>query len=191
MQCYDAAETAMATTAKRAATEEDLLAMPDDGHKYELVDGEIRVSPVGDRHGYVAANLVGLLFTFVKRRRLGFVMSGDAGFRLPSKNVRCPDVSFVASGRFPKNRPPEDFGNLAPDLAVEVLSPRDRPRYVLDKVGEYLESGVRMVWVIDPRTRRATVYRSLSDVRKLGVDDSLDGEDVLPGFRCRLREILE
>jgi Uma2 family endonuclease len=192
MQCYDATETTVAaTTTRRPATEDDLLAMPDDGQKYELVDGEIRVSPVGDRHGYVAAHLVALLFAFVKRRRLGYVMTGEADFRLPSKNVRCPDVSFVASGRFPKNRPPDDFGDLAPDLAVEVLSPRDRPRYVLDKVGEYLEAGVRLIWVIDPKKGRATVYRSLSDVRKLGGEDWLDGEDVLPGFRCRLRDILD
>jgi Uma2 family endonuclease len=191
MQCYDAAETTMATTTKRAATEEDLLAMPKDGQKYELVDGEIRVSPAGDRHSYVAAQLVALLVAFVKQHRLGYVMGADAGFRLPSKNVRSPDASFVASGRFPRDKVPDDFGSLAPDLAVEVLSPGDRPRYVLDKVGEYLEAGVRLVWVIDPRKGTATVYRSLSDVRKLGAEDSFDGEDVLPGFRCRLRDILD
>ncbi|HEY2942234.1 MAG TPA: Uma2 family endonuclease [Vicinamibacteria bacterium] len=180
----------MATTTKRAATEEDLLAMPKDGQKYELVDGEIRVSPAGDRHSYVGAQLVALLVAFVKQHRLGYVMGADAGFRLPSKNVRSPDASFVASGRFPRDEVPDDFGSLAPDLAVEVLSPGDRPRYVLDKVGEYLEAGVRLVWVIDPRKGTATVYRSLSDVRKLGAEDSFDGEDVLPGFRCRLRDIL-
>jgi Uma2 family endonuclease len=191
MQCYDAADTTMATTTKRAATEEDLLAMPKDGQKYELVDGEIRVSPAGDRHSYVGAQLVALLVAFVKKHRLGYVMGADAGFRLPSKNVRSPDASFVASGRFPRDEVPDDFGSLAPDLAVEVLSPGDRPRYVLDKVGEYLEAGVRLVWVIDPRKGTATVYRSLSDVRKLGAEDSFDGEDVLPGFRCRLRDILD
>src|SRR5712691_477592 len=181
----------MATTTKRVATEEDLLAMPDDGQKYELVDGEIRMSPVGDRHGLVAAYLVALLVPFVKSHRLGHVMTGDAGFRLPSKNIRCPDVSFVASGRFPDDKVPEDFGDLAPDLAVEILSPHDRPRYVLDKVGEYLEAGVRLIWVIDPRHGRAVVYRSLSDVRELGADGELDGEDVVPGFRCALRDILQ
>jgi Uma2 family endonuclease len=180
----------MATTTRRVATEQDLLATPKDGRKYELVDGEIRVSPAGDRHSVVAAQLVALLVTFVKQHRLGYVCGADAGFRLPGGNVRSPDASFVAAGRFPDDRVPDDFGNLAPDLAVEVLSPGDRPRHVLDKVGEYLEAGVRMVWVIDPRKARAVVYRSLSDVRKLRADDALDGEDVLPGFRCSLREIL-
>jgi Uma2 family endonuclease len=179
----------MATITRRVATEDDLRAMPKDGQKYELVDGEIRVSPAGDRHGFVAANLIVLLGAFVKQRRLGYVMSSDAGFRLPSKNVRSPDVSFVASGRFPNDTPPDDWGSLAPDLAVEVLSPGDRPRYVMDKVGEYLEAGVRLVWVIDPKKQRAVVYRSLSDVRELGPDESLEGQDVLPGFSCRLRDI--
>jgi len=179
----------MATITRRVATEDDLRAMPKDGQKYELVDGEIRVSPAGDRHSFVAANLIVLLGAFVKQRRLGYVMGADAGFRLPSKNVRSPDVSFVAAGRFPDDKVPEDWGSLAPDLAVEVLSPRDRPRYVMDKVGEYLEAGVRLVWVIDPKKERAVVYRSLSDVRELGPDQSLEGQDVVPGFSCRLRDI--
>jgi len=109
-KCYDAAEEAMATTTRKVATEEDLLAMPRDGHKYELVDGEIRVSPTGNRHGEVIAQLSALLFNFVKPRRLGHVISGDAGFRLPDKNVRCPDVSFVACGRFPDDKVPTTSG---------------------------------------------------------------------------------
>ena len=189
-ECYDAREEAMATTTRRVATEDDLLAMPKDGQKYELVDGEIRMSPAGDRHSVVALELAAHLLAFVKQHRLGHVMGADAGFRLPSRNVRSPDVSFVAAGRFPDDRPPDDFGDMAPDLAVEVLSPHDRPRHVLDKVGEYLEGGARLIWVIDPRHGRAVVYRSLSDVRELGAGDALDGEDVIPGFRCALRDVL-
>lgn len=164
--------------------------MPKDGRKYELVDGEIRVSPAGDRHSGVALQLAARLLAFAKEHRLGHVCGADAGFRLPSRNVRSPDASFIATGRFPDDKLPDDYGSLAPDLAVEVLSPGDRPRYVLDRVGEYLEAGVRLVWVIDPRKARAVVYRSLSDVRELGLEDELDGEDVLPGFRCALRDIL-
>jgi Uma2 family endonuclease len=189
-QCYDATEAAMATTTRRPATEEDLLAVPEDGQKYELVDGEIRVSPTGNRHGAVIAQLIALLVPFVKQNRLGHVIGGGAGFRLPSKNVRCPDVCFVAAGRYPDDKVPPDFGNLAPDLVVEVLSPGDRPRHVLDKVGEYLESGARLVWVIDPQKERAAVYRSPTEARELGLDGTLEGEDVLPGFHCTLRDIL-
>jgi Uma2 family endonuclease len=125
--------------------------------------------------------LAARLLAFVKENHLGHVMGADAGFRLPGGNVRSPDASFVASGRFPNDRPTEDWGSLAPDLAVEVISPGDRPRPVLDKVG---------VWVIDPRTRRATIHRSLTDVRTIIADEFLDGEDVVPGFRCRLGDVL-
>jgi Uma2 family endonuclease len=72
-----------------------------------------------------------------------------------------------------------------------VLSPSDQPRAVLDKIGEYLQAGVRLVWVVDPKAGRAAVYRSLTDVRELTLTDSLDGEDLLPGFRCSLAEILK
>jgi Uma2 family endonuclease len=180
----------MATTTRRVATEKDLLAMPKDGQKYELVDGQIRVSPAGDRHSVVALELASRLLAFAKQHQLGHVCGADAGFRLPSGNVRSPDASFVAAGRFRDGKVPDDYASVAPDLAVEVLSPGDHPRYLLDKVGEYLEAGVRLVWVIDPRKARAVVYRSLSDVRELSPDDALDGEDVLPGFRCTLGEIL-
>ncbi len=180
----------MATTTRRIATEDDLRAMPEDGNKYELVDGEIRVSPAGDRHSAIALRLAARLLAFVDVHRLGHVMGADAGYRLPGGNVRSPDASFVASGRFANDRPTDDWGALAPDLAVEVISPGDRPRHVLDKVGEYLAVGVRLVWVIDPKTRRATIHRSLSDARTIVEDEFLDGEDVVPGFRCRLRDVL-
>ena len=177
-------------TTTRPATEADLLRTPRDGRKYELVDGEIRVSPAGSRHGVVSLKVAARLLAFVSAQKLGHVFESSTGFRLPGGNVRSPDASFVARDRFEGDQPPEGFSPVPPDLAVEVLSPDDRPRAILDKVGEYLERGVRVVWVIDPRSRTATVYRSLSDVSRLGPDDDLDGQDVLPGFRCRLSDIL-
>ena len=180
----------MATTT-RAATEEDLLRTPRDGRKYELVDGQIRVSPAGARHGRVCIRLAIRLGAFVEEKQLGDVLDSSTGFRLPGGNVRLPDLSFVARGRFAAEQVPEGFGGLAPDLAVEVLSPDDRPRDVLDKVGEYLQAGVRLVWVIDPKGRTAATYRSLTDVRRLGPDEWLDGEDVVPGFRCRLADVID
>src|SRR5262245_40306188 len=183
------ARSSVAIPAKRA-TEEDLLATPRDGQKYELVDGEIRVSPTGARHGLVCANLVAALTTFARNRALGQVLDSSTGFRLPSGNVRSPDASFIAATRLTAHPLTDDFSDLPPALAVEVLSPSERPRHVLDKVGEYLEAGVSLVWVIDPRKAKAIVYRSLSDVSELGADDTLDGEGVMPGFRCRLGDIL-
>lgn len=178
----------MATPA-RDATEDDLRATPRDGRKYELVDGEIRVSPAGSRHGEICARLIVRLGGFIEAHGLGKLFDSSTGFRLPGGNVRCPDVGFVAKGHFDQDRAPEGFPDLAPDLAVEVLSPDDRPRHVLDKVGEYLEAGVRLVWVVDPAREAIAVYRSPTDVEEVPADGSLDGEEVVPGFRCPLRDI--
>jgi Uma2 family endonuclease len=181
----------MAATTGQAATEADLLRMPSDGWKYELVDGEIRVSPAGARHGQVCIRLSMRLGGFVEQGRLGYVFDSSTGFRLPGGNVRLPDVSFVARGRFKAEKVPDGFGDVVPDLAIEVLSPDDRARDVLDKVGEYLQAGVRLVWVVDPKRERAVAYRSLTDTANIGPDDLLDAGEVLPGFRVKLREILD
>jgi Uma2 family endonuclease len=188
---FFAESTRMSTTARSEATEEDLLRTPKDGCKYELVDGQIRMSPAGTRHGRVCVRLVVRLDAFVEKERLGYVFDSSTGFRLTGGNVRAPDVSFVARGRFRNEQVPEGFGDLAPDLAVEVLSPEDRSRDLLDKVGEYLQAGVPLVWVIDPRRRTAAAYRSLTDVRTLGPDEALEGGEVLPGFRCALGELFD
>lgn len=177
----------MATT--HPSTDEELLRLPRDGNKYELVDGEIRVSPAGLRHERVVARLFLRLAQFVEERGLGDVLGSNLLYVLPSGNRRGPDVSFVAAGRLAPLAEAV-FPELAPDLAVEVLSPGDVPRQVLDKVGEYLEAGVRLVWVIDPAERTAAVYRSTTDVRRLDESDELDGEDVVAGFACVLRDVL-
>jgi Uma2 family endonuclease len=181
-------------TTRTFATEDDLLQTPEDGQKYELVDGEILVSPGGGfRHGRVIVRLAIRLGAFVEEHRLGYVVEGQTGFRIPGrgehKDIRIPDVSFVAAHRFPEN-PPDGFPDLAPDLAIEVLSPGNRPRDILHKVGQLLEAGSRLVWVIDPEKRTAAVYRSHMDVRVINESGSLEGEDVIPGFSCPLSEIL-
>jgi Uma2 family endonuclease len=169
-------------------TDQDLLRLPKDGRKYELVDGEICVSPAGARHGAISLRLGAALLAFVREKCLGEVFDSSTGYRLPGGNVRSPDASFVSSKHLPKV--PEGFLELAPDLAVEVLSPEDNPRQVLDKVGEYLAAGVRLVWVIDPRTSRAVSYRSLIDVHQIGPDGSLDGGELLPAFHYPLSDLL-
>lgn len=180
----------MATSTHPKATEADLRNAPKDGRKYELKDGEVVMSPAGSRHGAVCARLIIRLGTFIEQGRLGHLFDSSTGFRMPNGNVRLPDVAFVARGRFEGGKVPEGFSPVVPDLAVEVLSPEDRPRYVLDKVGEYLDAGVPLVWVVDPKSRAATVYRSLTSVRSVLENGDLDGEDILPGFRCSLAEVL-
>jgi Uma2 family endonuclease len=179
--------TGVAAT-RPSITDKDLLRLPKDGRKYELVDGEIRVSPAGARHGKISLRLGAALLAFVREKGLGEVFDSSTGYRLPGGNVRSPDASFVSSKRLPKV--PEGFLELAPDLSVEVLSPEDSPREVLDKVGEYLAAGVRLVWVIDPRASRAVSYRSLTDVHEVGPDGRFDGGELLPGFRCPLSDLL-
>ena len=176
----------------RTITDEELLQLPKDGNKYEVVDGELVVSPgAGLRHERIVARLIHVLSGFVNERRLGTVFASSLLYVLPSGNRRGPDVSFIAADRTAALPADTVFPQLAPDLAVEVLSPSDSPRRVQDKVGEYLEAGVRLVWVIDPESQRAVAYRALSNVQQVLADGVLDGGDVLPEFRCRLSDLLD
>jgi len=178
----------MATT-RVVVTDEELLRLPKDGRRYERVDGELRaMSPAGWKHEAVAMRLAARLVAFADEKKLGQVLGSNVLYVLPSGNRRGPDVSFVAAGRLSSDSPP--FPELAPDLAVEILSRGDRPREVLEKGGEYLQSGVRLVWVIDPEGRKAVVHRSISEAREVDGGGHLEGEDVLPGFRCPLAAIL-
>lgn len=177
-------------TARTKITDEELLCLPKDGNKYEVVDGELRMSPAGLLHERVVARLFLALGAFVKERQLGEVLGSNVLYALPGGNKRGPDLSFLAAGRLESVRDAV-FPQLAPDLAVEILSPSDSPRQVLDKVGEYLQAGVRLVWVIDPEARRAAAYRSLTEVRHIGAGEALEGEDVLPGFHCPVSELFD
>jgi len=177
--------------ATRVFTDDELLHMPKDGFKRELVDGELVVSPAGWLHARIVARLVARLGAFVQQNGLGDVLGSNALYVLAPDNKRAPDVSFVTAGRLERDAHEMAFPHFAPDLAVEILSPGDSPRQVLAGVGEYLAAGVRLVWVIDPEQRRAVVYRSLTDVRQIGAQGALEGEDLLPGFGCPLAEVLD
>jgi len=181
-------------TTPRIMTADELLAMPDDGNRYELVRGElVSVSPSAIWPGIVAGNVFGLLWEFLRRHTgIGVCGISEAGFRLSSDpdTVRAPDVWFVHAERVPPAGIPEGFWPGAPDLAVEVLSPSDRFVDVMRKVQEYLRAGAQLVWVIDPKGRSAAVFRPDGVPLLLGEDDLLDGGDLLPGFSLRLCDIL-
>ena len=172
-------------------TADDLLRLNMADMRTELVRGELVVrEPAGYRHGDLAARLLIALGTFVELHGLGRVFTAETGFRLRQNpdTVRAPDVAFVRRERLP-DPPPRGYAALAPDLVVEVLSPDDRPGEVLSKIGDWLEAGTSLVWVVDPEQRTARVYRSDGSQAHLTESDRLDGETVLPGFECELRRI--
>lgn len=127
----------------------------------------------------------------MRRHALGIVAAQDTGFKIGTDpdTVRAPDVAFVAEGRVNQIQH-RGYAHLAPDLLAEVLSPDDRPAEVLDKVAAWLGAGTKIVWVIDPERREARVFRQDGSLVLLGDDDALEGEDVLPGFSCALRNVL-
>ncbi|MDQ4002942.1 MAG: Uma2 family endonuclease [Actinomycetota bacterium] len=175
-------------------TAQELLGLPDDGKRYELVKGELReMVPAGARHGSVAARLTSLLDQHVRAEGLGIVLAAETGFRIfrDPDTVRAPDVSFVARERVPAAGPPEGYWNLAPDLVVEVVSPNDTASEVQSKVQMWLESGVRLAWVVYPSTRSVVVYESLKEISTLTTGDVLSGGNVVPGFGCAVEEIFE
>src|SRR4030095_5941651 len=143
-------------------TAEELLRLNLPNKRTELVRGVLVVrEPAGYRHGDVAAQLLAAIANHVNASRLGRVFAAETGFTLARKpdTVRAPDVAFISSARLP-DPPPRGFAELAPDLAVEVLSPDDRPGEVLTKVGDWLNAGARVVWVVDPVHVIARVYRA-------------------------------
>lgn len=173
-------------------TADDLLRFRDPARTAELIRGVLMVrEPPGTPHGARAARLTIRLGTFVERHALGQVFAQDTGFliqRTPD-TVRAPDVAFVRGDRLGAITG-EGYAELAPDLVVEILSPGDRPGEVLEKVGQWLAAGVLLVWVLDPERAHARVYRADGSVSTVEADGELDGEHVLPGFRCPLRAIL-
>jgi len=173
-------------------TADELLRTHVPDKRAELVRGVLVVrEPAGSRHGLVTMNLGAELAVYVKQTGAGGVYAAETGFKLTTNpdTVRAPDIAFVARDRLP---PPSTTGYpaLAPDLAVEVLSPGDRPGEVLAKVADWLSAGTRLVWVLDPERRLARVYRHDGSETIVTAEGALAGEDVLPGFGCSLVSIL-
>lgn len=173
-------------------TADELARLPDDGNRYELVEGRlVRMPPASYLSSVVAALILRLVSNFVVQHKLGICAGADGGVRLKPEpdTVRAPDVSFVRAERIPVGGLVAGYWPGAPDLAVEVLSPSDRYPEVQRKVQEYLDAGTRLVWVIDPESRTATVFHPDGRSKFFGADDVLDGGDVLPGFRLPLSEV--
>jgi Uma2 family endonuclease len=175
-----------------SVTAEELQRLRLPGKRTELVRGRLVVrEPAGLRHGLIAGEIALTLGQYVKQRSLGRVCTAEPGFKLEREpdTVRAPDVAFIRSEKLP-DPPPEGYAQLAPDLVVEVVSPNDRPGEVLAKVGDWLNAGTRMVWVVDPGPRRVRVYRADGSETVVSEEEALNGEDVVPGFRIPVASIL-
>jgi len=169
-----------------AITADELLRMPDDGYRYELVAGRLRkMTPAGSLHGAIGSRLAAAIGVHVDQHRLGVVFGADTGFTLARDpdTVRAPDVAFVSRARIPVAGIPTGYWSGPPDLAVEVLSPTDVRSEIADKIDEYLQSGVRQVWFVDPAARQVTIHRPNAAPETFGEGETIDGGDVLPGFR--------
>ena len=173
-------------------TADELLRMPDDGFRCELVKGELRkMVPAGNEHGQLALRLAWRLAQYVEANKLGVTYAAETGFilALDPDTVRAPDVAFVRRERLEEVGEVEGYWPGAPDLAVEVISPSDNYSEVEGKVADWLEAGTRMVVVVDPRRRKVTVHRSASDIRVLGIGEVLEGGEVVPGWKLPLEEL--
>jgi Uma2 family endonuclease len=168
---------------KHPVTIDDMYHMPKDGRKYELVDGEVVVSPAGMYHAEIVIKIIRILAIYLDDHPIGKVYGDNVGLIFPNGNLRSPDVSFVRNEKLlPGGISPVTFGELVPDFAVEVLSPDDRPGRLAQKIGEFLEFGVPLVWVVDPKLQTVVAYRSLSQTEQFTANDTITAEPVLPGF---------
>jgi Uma2 family endonuclease len=179
---------------KKVWTDEAFMALPDDGHHYEIVNGElIDMGNSGALHGYVCSTLMILLGGYIRIQNLGAMFDSSTAFKMKNGNKRSPDISFFAKERLQgMTELPSGFLEGAPDLAVEVLSPGNTVEEIDEKIAEYFENGTRLVWVISPTQHYILVYRSAQEPdRLLKSADSLDGEDVIPGFTLPVADLFQ
>ena len=172
------------------ATEDDVLARPGGEKRLcELVDGVLVDKPVGFHESLLATLLSSFLWRFLEEHDLGIALGADTMLRLAPGLVRLPDVSFFSWERFPGRRlPTTQIAALAPDLAVEVLSPSNTQREMTRKLHEYFTAGCRLAWYVPFGEHVVRVYARPTEVRILHEDDVLDGGAVLPGFRLAIRD---
>ena len=156
---------------------------------YEYIKGElIPVPPTSLEHGDISMNLISLLNSYVRKNQLGRVYMPDTGFQVGGQ-VLIPDIAFLANARIPDDL--SKASPIPPDLAVEVVSRTDVLNRVEEKAFTYLEAGTQLVWVIKPRSKTVTIYRSETDITLLTRNDTLTGENVVEGFSCQVAELFE
>jgi Uma2 family endonuclease len=182
-----------AVTERKKWTEAELQALPDNGFNYEVVDGELVMSPKNNpEHGYICMRLGSALHTFVEREKLGAMFDSNTGFWMENENCRAPDLSFVSKERLRGlKRPARSFFKFAPDLAIEVLSPNNTRAEIQDRLRDFFSSGTKLAWIIDPESKSAEICSGLEKRRLVGPNGELNGENVVPGFRYKLADLFK
>lgn len=175
------------------AREGDVIAFQErEGRLFELVDGVLVEKTVGSKESLLACLISTFLNNFVLPRKLGYVLGADGMIRLNPDMIRIPDVCFLARGQFSDGKFPEDnVCPVVPLLAVEVLSESNTRKEMADKLADYFEAGVRLVWYVDRRKMTVRVFTGPDRSRLLRSNQTLDGGDVLPGFELALRDLFD
>ncbi len=185
-------KTAVARSArkrKKPLTEAEFLSLPDDGRKYELVNGEAKEVPAGFEHGILAIRLAVQLLPHA--HPWGYVCDSSTGFRMVNGRIRSPDVSVVARARVPADEIPKGFFEGAPDLAIEIVAPYEDMPDLLSKVAEYFASGAQQVWLMFPEAQEVVVYHAPFDTVRLHAEDELTGGTLLPDFRVQVKALFD
>jgi len=191
---YVPTEIHVSTIATKPITAEEFLHLPDptDGTTlHELLQGDVIAMPrPGFRHGLRQGRIFAILDAYGSSTKLGRAAT-DVGLLLERDpdTVRGPDVVYLSAERLPLDQEPVGFLSVAPEVCVEVLSPTNRRVELRDKIIEYFRFGVRMVWIVDPEEKTLTIYRSADEARLYHDSARVSGEEVLPGFECRVADL--
>lgn len=173
------------------ATEADVIEhLRHTGRACELIDGILVEKDMSWDASTIAAEIIRLIGNFIRERRLGGKVAGEQGMMwLPVGRLRAPDVSYVSAAKLPINPQRKPYPNLAPDLAVEILSPGNTDKEMEEKLDDYFDSGVELVWLVDPKPRTVRVYTARNTFVTLAAPDLLDGGTVLPGFTVTVADL--
>lgn len=168
-------------------TEQEFMRLPTDGRKFELIDGEVREVATSVKHAQIVICMARLMGPFADE--VGVLVGSQAGFRMRDGNIRCPDLSLTMYARLPNGEVPEGFGDFAPDLCIEVISPSEEPGDIRQKLQEYFEAGAQQVWHLFPQTQTLQVFTSPLDFTEYAPESEIRSDALLPGFRARVADL--
>lgn len=168
------------TATTQVAYEDDL--------DYEIVNGHKKVKMAGARHGSIGVELITELNLYLRKSKAGKIYTPDTTFQVGAVE-RLPDIGFVSAARIPTEGEPMSKWEIAPDLAIEIISPTDIYAKVTGKVREYFAAGVQQVWLVTIEDEQVTIYDSPTQIRVVTADEELASEQLLPGFKCRVADL--